>query len=134
MKLKDLVRQRPWKRDPAIPTPRSVGAAIFEHHAERLQRDTQEALEAIYAGRATSLEGFEPGFTMMVRDHREGFVRRLNEDIKIIDLIDRLQKLELIRELSERHPELVAAALNPQTNATTSLTAKKLNSGEEVPA
>lgn len=122
MKLKDVVQKRPWRRVRGpIPTTRSVGAAVFERQAAKIQHDTQEVLEAIFAGDITAGGAGGSDFTTMVREHRDGLLRKLDSDLKFQDLIDQLQRLELLRELYERHPELVALAMRGRRSADAGL-------------
>lgn len=109
MRVRDILRRQKGRADP-FPSTRSFGAAVYERHAQKMQRDLKEALQAIFDGEITEMDD-EGDFTSMVRGHRVGLLRKLDGDLRFQDLVDRLQKLELLRELYERDPALVAFAL-----------------------
>jgi hypothetical protein len=123
MKLSDVVRMRRNRPNP-FPTARSVGAAVYEHHARRMHADIQAALQAVFDGDTTEVDD-QANLTSMVRGHRDGLLRKLDGDLRFLDFADRLQKLETLRELYERDPALVALAVRGQHKESAMPSSKK---------
>lgn len=127
---------RPKGRGDSFPSTRSFGAAVYERHAQKMHRDLKEALQAVFDGELTEADD-SGDFTSMVRGHREGLLRRLDGDLRFQELVDRLQKLELLRELYERDPALVAFALRGRAvsggspNTATDSSAPQLGAEED---
>lgn len=120
MRLRDIGRiVTKWRRQRAdTPSIRSIGAEVFAEHAAELRADTEDLLKAIMAGKLAA----EPGssvfdFPSMVRRHRESLARKVDDDLLMQEIVERVQRAALLHELQRRFPELTAFAVAQVTRA-----------------
>lgn len=111
MRIKSLIPA--WRR-PSTRTTRSIGAELFHANATDVRSATEHVLEAIMDGtlrpdtRATAVD-----FHDIVRRHRQSIARKIEDDLALQELVERVDRLSVIAELHRTHPEVLNLLISP---------------------
>ena len=114
-------------------TARSIGAEIFAEHAGEMLIQTRRLLNAVNAGEITSDQTDEGiDYVGLVRHHRDSLVRKLDEDLLVLEFRERIQRAAALQELQQNYPKELATVLGrSKSQAAASSAGKRLPSGDK---
>jgi|GEM_PF-6121934 len=106
---------RVLRRNPARkgPTAEEMGAQVFTEHAEAMFDQTRQLVDAIRQGRVDFQQAAteQPDYVRLVRAQRASLLRKIEEELVLLEMNERMQRLAELRELQKRHPDLFAGVL-----------------------